>query len=248
MRTTAKSLLTLIAVFVIVMPGFRKGMAGQSIQTVHPEPTGRYEVGSRYFYLVDKNRPDLISPDPHDYRAISLQVWYPAESGPDDQIIPLSDRGSRSVIQTKPEITLARAMEDTPDLYKKLNRAMPTEVSDLRLWGEDIGLVIDELKEMNSKTGYFNGVLDVNPIGVMGYSKGGAAAGQYCLTADGRCRAGVNLGGFIFGDIVEANLKKKPFLIMEADPSDEYTTQQRSIEDEVAFTSSGEAYQAELPS
>jgi hypothetical protein len=317
-RTTAKGLLTAIMMFVILISGFREGMSGQSIQTVHPKPTGPYAVGSRYFHLIDKDRPDLISPDPHDYRAVSLQVWYPAEPGPDDQIILLSDRrliegyvqegaldstiltewamepthsflkarpaeaktpfpvilysssgvmnantflseelashgyvvfsighpywcefyfdaegkttpldknneyykqlwkegGPRGVIQTKSEITLAAAVEDTPDLYDKLNQAMPTEVSDLRLWGEDIGFVIDELKDMNSKTGYFNGALDVNRIGVMGYSKGGAAAGQYCLTPDNRCKAGVNLGGFMFGDIVETDLKK-PFLIIE---------------------------------
>ena len=318
MRTTTRSLLTAIVMFVMMIPGCREPMTGQSIQTVLPKPTGPYAVGSRYFYLIDKDRPDLISPDPLDHRAISLEVWYPAEPVPDDQIILLSDRkliegyvqegaldgtiltewamepthsflkarpakanppfpvilysssgvmnantllseelashgyvvfsighpywcefyfdaegkttpldknneyykqlweeeGSRSAIQTKSEITLATAMEDTPDLYKKLNQAMPTEVNDLRLWGEDIGFVIDQLKEMNSETGFFKGALDVNRVGVMGYSKGGAAAGQYCLTADDRCKAGINLGGFMFGDIVEKNLKK-PFLIME---------------------------------
>lgn len=69
------------------------------------------------------------------------------------------------------------------------------------------------MKEMNSKTGFFKGALDVNRIGVMGYSKGGAAAGQYCLTADDRVKAGINLGGFMFADIVEKNLDK-PFMIM----------------------------------
>jgi len=109
---------------------------------------------------------------------------------------------------------LAKTLEDRPDLYEKLNQAMPTEVSDLRLWGEDIAFVVDQLKEMNSNTGFFKGIMDVNRIGVMGYSKGGAAAGQYCLTADDRCKAGINLGGFMFADIVEKNLKK-PFMIME---------------------------------
>ena len=117
------------------------------------------------------------------------------------------------MLKIKKEITLAKVLEDRPALYEKLNRAMPTEASDLRLWGEDIGFVIDELKEMNSEFGFFNGALDVNRIGLMGYSKGGAAAGQYCLTADDRCKAGINLGGFMFSDIVEKNLKK-PFLIM----------------------------------
>jgi len=307
-------------VFFLLMPslGFLQLMAGINSRTSLPKPTGPYPVGSRYFYLVDKDRPDLISPDPDDSRAISLQVWYPAEPGPADQLILLSDRkliegyvqegaldpailtewamepthshlkakpaetrtpfpvilysssgvmnantflseelashgyvvlaighpywcefyfdaegkttpldksneyykqlwkeeGSWQVLKIKKEITLAKAMEDTPDLYKSLNQAMPTEASDLRLWGEDIGFVVNQLKEMNSKTGFFKGALDVNRIGVMGYSKGGAAAGLYCLTADDRCKAGINLGGFMFGDIVTKNLKK-PFLIME---------------------------------
>jgi dienelactone hydrolase len=298
--------------------GFQQLMASNNSRTRLPKPTGPYAVGSRFFYLIDKDRPDLISPDPHDYRAISLRVWYPAEPGPDDQIALLNDRelmetyvkadifypsiltewamepthsflmakpakaktpfpvilysssgvmnantflseelashgyvvfsighpywcefyydaegkttpfdknneyykqlwkeeGSYIAIETKEKITRAKAIEDRPALYEKLNQAMPTEVSDLRLWADDIGFIIDELKEMNSNTGFFKGTLDVNRIGLMGYSKGGAAAGQYCLAADDRCKAGINLGGFMFGDIVEKNLKK-PFLIME---------------------------------
>ena len=301
----------------IIALGFQQSVSSHNSRTPLPKPTGPYAVGSRYYYLIDKDRPDLISPDPHDYRAVSLQVWYPAEPAPADQLIPLSDRkliegyvqegaldpailtewafepthsylkakpaetrtpfpvilysasgvinantllseelashgyvvfaighpywcefyfdaegkttpldknneyykqlwkeeGSWQVLEAKKEITLAKAMEDTPDLYKKLNQAMPTEAGDLRLWGEDIGFVIDQLKEMNSQTGFFRGIMDVNRIGVMGYSKGGAAAGQYCLTADDRVKAGINLGGFMFADIVEKNLTK-PFLIM----------------------------------
>jgi hypothetical protein len=304
-------------IILISAMGFQQLMSSNNSQTVLPKPTGPYAVGSRYFYLVDKNRPDLISPDPHDFRAISLQVWYPAEPGLDDQPVLLNDRkliegyvqegaldstiltewaiepthsflkakparaktphpvilysasgvmnantflseelashgyivfsighpywcefyfdaegkttpldknneyykqlwkeeGSWQVLKIKKEITLAKTLEDRPDLYKKLNQAMPTEASDLRLWGEDIAFVVDQLKEMNSKTGFFKGIMDVNRIGVMGYSKGGAAAGQYCLTADNRCKAGINLGGFMFADIVEKNLKK-PFLFM----------------------------------
>jgi len=124
------------------------------------------------------------------------------------------EEGSQRAKEIKEKITRAKSIKDKLDLYKELNQAMPTEVSDLRLWSDDIGFIIDQLKEMNSKSGFFKGVLDVNRIGLIGYSKGGAAAGQYCLNQDDRCKAGINLGGFMFGDIVKENLKK-PFLIME---------------------------------
>ena len=124
------------------------------------------------------------------------------------------EEGYWRVLKAKKEITLAKTLEERPDLYKQLNQAMPTEVSDLHLWAEDIAFVVDQLKEMNSEAGFFKGIMDVNRIGVMGYSKGGAAAGQYCLNEDDRCKAGINLGGFMFGDIVEKNMKK-PFMIIE---------------------------------
>ena len=76
----------------ITFVGFQESTAGQKSRTVLPKPTGPYAVGSRYFYLTDKNRADLISPDPDDSRAISLQVWYPAEPGPADQLIVLNDK------------------------------------------------------------------------------------------------------------------------------------------------------------
>jgi hypothetical protein len=306
-----------LLLILIIALGLQQLMSSPNSQTPHPKPTGPYAVGSRYFYLTDKNRPDLVSPDPHDFRAISLQVWYPAEPGPADRLIPLNDRkfiegyvqegaldpailtewafepthsylkarpakaatpfpvilysssgvinantflseelashgyivisighpywcefyfdaegkttpldknneyykqlwkeeGSWQALKAKKEITLAKTVEERAGLNKTLNEAMPTEVSDLRLWGEDIGFVINQLKEMNSPSGFFKRIMDVNRIGVMGASKGGAAAGQYCLTEDDRCKAGLNIGGFMFGDIVEKNLKK-PFMIM----------------------------------
>jgi dienelactone hydrolase len=317
MSTKTKSLLIAIVVLALMMQGCRGRMTTYNVQTVLPAPTGSYAVGSRYFYLVDKDRPDLISPDPDDYRAVSLQVWYPAKPGPGDKPILLSDRkliegyveegaldrtiltewamepthsylkarpakaetpfpvilysasgvinantfmaeelashgyvvfaighpywcefyfdaegkttpldknneyykqlwqeeGDWRVLKTKKDITLAETLEERSDLYRYLNQVMPTEASDLRLWVEDIAFVVNQLREMNSKSGFFEGIMDVNRIGVIGYSKGGAAAGQYCLTADDRCKAAINLGGFMFGDIVENNLKR-PFLFM----------------------------------
>ena len=51
-----------------------------------PEPTGPYAVGTRYFYWIDKSHPDTYTPDPDDYREVSVQVWYPAELTGDEAV------------------------------------------------------------------------------------------------------------------------------------------------------------------
>ncbi|UCG51248.1 MAG: PD40 domain-containing protein [Candidatus Latescibacterota bacterium] len=112
---------------------------------------------------------------------------------------------------TKERITRATDGEKKLALYKKLNQIMPTEVSDLVLWQEDIDFLIDRLIELNSREGIYRGRLDTERIGIMGYSKGGALAGQVCATSD-RVRAGVNFDGFMFGGVVDNDLAK-PFMI-----------------------------------
>jgi hypothetical protein len=48
--------------------------------------------------------------------------------------------------------------------------------------------------------GPFRGALDTDRIGIFGYSKGGALAGQVSATGK-RVKAGINLGGFSFGGL-----------------------------------------------
>jgi predicted dienelactone hydrolase len=112
---------------------------------------------------------------------------------------------------TKERITRATDAETKLALYKELNQIMPTEVADLALWQEDIDFLIDRLIELNSSEGLYRGRLDTERIGIMGYSKGGALAGQVCATSD-RIRAGVNFDGFMFGGVVD-NTIAKPFMI-----------------------------------
>ncbi len=49
----------------------------------------------------------------------------------------------------------------------------------------------------------------------MGFSLGGATAGQFCVT-DARCRVGINIDGFMFGDILDGNLRV-PFMFIHSD-------------------------------
>jgi predicted dienelactone hydrolase len=121
------------------------------------------------------------------------------------------EEDSKLTKDTKERITRATDGEMKLTLYKELNRIMPTEVADLALWQEDIDFLIDKLVELNSSEGLYRDCLDTERIGIMGYSKGGALAGQICATSD-RIRAGVNFDGFMFGGVVDNDLEK-PFMI-----------------------------------
>jgi predicted dienelactone hydrolase len=71
--------------------------------------------------------------------------------------------------------------------------------------------------ELDHSEGPYRGQLDTERIGMLGYSKGGALAGQVCATSD-RVRAGANLDGFMFGGVVDHDLSR-PFMILgQAEP------------------------------
>jgi predicted dienelactone hydrolase len=279
--------------------------------------TGQYQIGTKYYYLIDKNRADEYSDDKTGYRWMSLQVWYPAEAKDDDVFAKRGDRkllgeyikqdffrpelleefalkdtnsrlnanlattdkpfpvlihsssgvidassllheqlashgfivisvghpywceyyfdangettpfnknnkhykklweeeDSYKVIKIKANITKSVDLKEKAEFYNDLNMAMPTEVEDLKEWAKDISFIIDRLTEDGLKDGFFTGKVDLNSIGVFGYSKGGAAAGQACLI-DSRIDAGINMDGFMFGDIVNKGLNT-PFMFME---------------------------------
>jgi len=74
--------------------------------------------------------------------------------------------------------------------------------------------VLDQLDTINQGAGILARTLDLQRVGVMGFSKGGAAAGQFCVT-DTRCKAGINLTGFMYGDIVDIDLQVPFFFVNE---------------------------------
>jgi predicted dienelactone hydrolase len=75
--------------------------------------------------------------------------------------------------------------------------------------------VIDRLERADREPGRFAGRLDLERIGVLGHSFGGAAAQQLCLV-DARCKAGVNLDGLGVGDALDVRLAR-PFMFVHHD-------------------------------
>jgi predicted dienelactone hydrolase len=87
------------------------------------------------------------------------------------------------------------------------------------VWAADDRFVMDQAQKLNTTdpSGRFTGKLDLNAIGVMGHSFGGASAAQTCHLDD-RCKAGADLDGWPYGDVIQNGLRQ-PFLFMWSVPA-----------------------------
>jgi pimeloyl-ACP methyl ester carboxylesterase len=43
-----------------------------------PEPTGKYDIGTAYYFFIDTNRQEIFTSEADDAREVPFQVWYPA--------------------------------------------------------------------------------------------------------------------------------------------------------------------------
>jgi hypothetical protein len=163
----------------------------------------------------------------HGYVVVCIghPYWNPFVYGSGGEVIPFdgqhekyqawwAEADSASVEEAKSQVTLAKTTAAQERAFIRLNELRPLAVADLRVWAEDIGFVLDELEAMNQGAGTLAEALDLERVGVMGISKGGAAAGQFCAT-DERCKAGINLTGFMYGDIVNVGLEVPFFFVNE---------------------------------
>jgi predicted dienelactone hydrolase len=86
----------------------------------------------------------------------------------------------------------------------------------------DVRFALDELGRMNSgqRPSPFQGKLDLERAGVFGMSLGGAVTGQVCLE-DARFKAGINLDGTQFGDLIDSSISQ-PFMFMNSGESKDH--------------------------
>lgn len=124
---------------------------------------------------------------------------------------------SEAVELLKEQITVSKNIDEKRELLEELNKGMPVEINDVKLWVQDFDFLTEELARLNEEGNFFRGMLDLEKVGIMGYSKGGVAAAHACLT-ENRCKAGINLSGFMFGDIHTRPIKV-PFLNIESEES-----------------------------
>ncbi|MBN2146867.1 MAG: hypothetical protein JW726_05745, partial [Anaerolineales bacterium] len=96
-------------------------------------------------------------------------------------------------------------------LFERLMAQTPQLMESVRIWADDIGTLLDRLEDLSGDDP-LSGRVNLEQVGVFGHSLGGAASGQFCLV-DERCRAGLNMDGFQYGDLIDANLAV-PFMFM----------------------------------
>jgi predicted dienelactone hydrolase len=89
-----------------------------------------------------------------------------------------------------------------------ITHALAVRVADTRS-------VLRELARLN-RAGAFEGMLDLDRVGMAGHSLGGATAAAAMLV-DTRIRVGADLDGMLFGDVRASGLSR-PFMLMSADP------------------------------
>ncbi len=103
-------------------------------------------------------------------------------------------------------------LERQKEIIKAVYQQQPFLEKSVYIWAADVSFTIDEIEKLNRNDQSFVGKIDLNRIGVLGWSFGGATSGQVCIT-DKRCKAGINLDGLPHGDLVDKEITQ-PFMFM----------------------------------
>jgi len=100
------------------------------------------------------------------------------------------------------------------------------------VWAQDVIFVMNQLDRLNAtRDSMWSQHLDLAHLGVFGHSFGGATATQVCQM-DARCKAGIDLDGALFGDVMQTGLSK-PFMVIQSDRDTCSTSSCRSFQSEV---------------
>ena len=98
--------------------------------------------------------------------------------------------------------------------YFELIKLSPLHNESTRLWAIDTKSVLEKLKKLHFEKPIFKGIFDFENIGIFGHSVGGATAGQMAFDCE-EIKAGINLDGFQFGDLVHHKLNI-PFVFVSS--------------------------------
>lgn len=153
---------------------------------------------------------DLAS---HGYVVVSADAPYSTWSVvmPDGRVIHKTERGNPGDAPIT-EAERSRLLEDLLDV-----------------WTADSRFLLDHISRLNADdpSDRFTGRIDLDAIGTVGHSFGGATAAEVCHV-DKRCRAGIDLDGALYGTAAREGVGR-PFLFLLSDHGGALTPEDREI-------------------
>lgn len=99
----------------------------------------------------------------------------------------------------------------------------------VQAWTADMKWAVDKLEGLNAAdpAGRFTGRLDLQRLGAIGHSLGGATALEFCRV-DSRCKAGIDMDGAPLGPVVAEGVTQ-PFLFLLSDHGNEPQSETRPV-------------------
>ncbi len=159
----------------------------------------------------------------HGYIVFSLDNPYESQSvvQPDGSVVPFTEEHSAGfeqhmevVVPLWERFWASNDVSERSEIAKEILRSESFMDNVLNIRVADMSFAVDELERLNrgEVESVLAGRMDLSRLGVLGHSMGGAVAGQVCLI-DARFKAGANLDGFQWGDVVDGEITQ-PFMIM----------------------------------
>jgi predicted dienelactone hydrolase len=145
-------------------------------------------------------------------------------------IVVSFDAPYRTVITAFPDgrVATRTAGGDFDAMPSATAQHLATQV--MSVWIADVKFVLDRLRELNANdpTARFEGKFDLQQVGIVGHSLGGATAAQFCHD-DTRCKAGIDIDGMPFGNVIQEGLHQ-PFFFLMSDHSKESGSESQTVE------------------
>nr|WP_245898950.1 dienelactone hydrolase family protein [Chitinophaga niastensis] len=129
------------------------------------------------------------------------------------------DAPYRSAVSVFPDGRVVEiSSKNNADMYSGSQQKQLAEKL-VKAWSADMRYALDQLQHLNGSdsSGKFRGRLDMERVGVVGHSLGGATALQFCYD-DSRCKAGIDVDGAPQGEVINDSITQ-PFMFLTSEHS-----------------------------